>query len=93
MQTAADHVIAKCGGFRQVSEWLSLDLSTVYRFTYPRENGGTGGIIPAQHQNTLLAKARENDVDLKPDDFFVTGGDAPPISPPEHLDQAVGAKS
>lgn len=84
MQTTADHVIAKCGGFKRVSEWLGLDLSTVYRFTYTRKNGGTGGVIPAQYQTTLLAKARENDIDLKPDDFFVVASDTPSTAPAAH---------
>lgn len=79
MPTVAEHVIEKCGGFKQVSEWLGLDLSTVYRFTYPRSKGGTDGVIPAQHQGVLLAKARENQIDLRPDDFF----DAPPTAPSE----------
>lgn len=78
MQTVAENVIAKCGGFKQVSEWLGLDLSNVYRFTYPRTKGGTDGVIPAQHQAVLLAKARENGLDLCPDDFFETSPDATP---------------
>lgn len=71
MRTAAEQVIEKCGGVQNVAEWLGLDLSTVYRFTYPRERGGTGGVIPANHQAPLLQKARDNGVDLRPDDFFV----------------------
>jgi hypothetical protein len=81
MPTVADHVIEKCGGPKVVSEWLGLDLSNVYRFTYSRSNGGTDGIIPAKHQAALLTKARENGIDLRPDDFFVT--DDPPTSPSE----------
>lgn len=81
MRTAADHVIEKCGGFKQVSEWLDLDLSAVYRFTYPRERGGTDGVIPARHQAMLLQKARENGVDLRPDDFFVSPVDEAPPAP------------
>jgi len=71
MRTAADQVIEKCGGVKRVAEWLDLELSTVYRFTYPRSQGGTDGVIPARHQPVLLQKARENAVDLRPEDFFV----------------------
>lgn len=71
MHASAEHVIEKCGGHKRVAEWLRLDLSNVYRFTYPRARGGTDGIIPAQHQSRLIAKARKNGVDLQPDDFFV----------------------
>lgn len=77
MPTDADHVspvaqavIEKCGGFEAVAGWLRLHLSNVYRFTYPRSRGGTGGLIPAKYQATLLAKAREANIDLQPLDFF-----------------------
>lgn len=89
MHTVAEHVIEKCGGFKPVSEWLGLDLSAVYRFTYPRSRGGTDGVIPARHQATLLQKARENGVDLNPADFFV----APPTSPDEPAAAPAGAES
>lgn len=66
----AARVIAKCGGYRTVSDWLGLSVAQVYKFTYAREKGGTGGLIPADHQPTLLKIARENDIALTPDDFF-----------------------
>lgn len=69
-QTIAGQVISKCGGVKRVSDWLGLDLSAVYKFTYPRAKGGTDGVIPARHQAVLLQKARETGVDLKPEDFF-----------------------
>lgn len=72
--TVADHVIEKCGGHKVVAEWLNLNISSVYRFTYPRSKGGTDGLIPAEHQTPLILKAREKGVDLKPEDFF------PPLS-------------
>lgn len=82
----AQAVIEKCGGFETVAEWLDLDLSNVYRFTYPRSRGGTGGLIPAKHQTTLLAKARDVGVDLRPEDFFevtTVPSDEPGSSTPE----------
>ena len=68
---AAENVISKCGGIKKVREWLGVNLSTVYRFTYPRERSGTDGIIPAHHQVVLLRKAQEHGIDLGPADFFV----------------------
>jgi hypothetical protein len=76
MVGVAEHVIEKCGGPKVVSEWLGLDLSNIYRFTYPRSRGGTDGIIPAHHQPVLLAKARENGIDLTPNDFFPASSEA-----------------
>lgn len=70
MQTVADHIIEKCGGYKNVAEWLGLNISSVYRFTYPRSKGGTDGLIPAEHQAPLIVKAREHGIDLGPDDFF-----------------------
>lgn len=70
METTAERVIVKCGGYQTVAKWLGLSLAQVYKFTYPREKGGTGGVIPARHQPTLLTIARENDIPLSPNDFF-----------------------
>lgn len=73
-KTIADHVIAKCGGVQTVADWLGISLPQVYKFTYDKERGGTGGIIPARHQPTLLQKSREVGGDLQPADFFDVGG-------------------
>jgi len=72
MQTSlvASRVITKCGGYKTVAEWLGLSISRVYRMTYPKSRGGTGGLIPAEHQQTLLRKAQDEDIALCPDDFF-----------------------
>ena len=70
MENVAARVIEKCGGHRVVADWLGLSLSQVYRFTYSKERGGTGGVIPASHQPTLLKKAKEHNVALAPADFF-----------------------
>jgi hypothetical protein len=59
-------VIERCGGVQAVSRLLEIDVSRVYRFTYPKSKGGTGGWIPQRHQHVLLAKVRE----LSPADFF-----------------------
>jgi hypothetical protein len=77
MSNAAVNVIEKCGGAETVANWLGVDLSRVYRWTYPRERGGTGGIIPAKHQLPLLTKARASGVDLQPADFFYTPSRSP----------------
>lgn len=66
----AKHVISKCGGHKLVSDWLGVRLSTVYRFTYPKDQGGTGGLIPARYQQVLLTKAAELGIELDPTDFF-----------------------
>ena len=82
MTTIAERVIKKCGGHKVVAEWLGISVTSVYRFTYPKERGGGGGIIPAERQQVLLEKAREHEIDLSPADFFSnqesTGGPRQP---------------
>lgn len=71
--SSAARVIQKAGGHQAVAEWLGIHISRVYRFTYPKDRGGTGGVIPAEHQSTILQKAREAGRDLQPADFFEPG--------------------
>jgi hypothetical protein len=70
MTTIAARVIDKLGGATSVSTYLGLSISTVCRWTYPREAGGTAGLIPARWQHPLMAMAREHGVQLGPEDFF-----------------------
>lgn len=83
MSTPAENVIAKCGGHQTVAEWLDVDLSRVYRWTYPRERGGTGGLIPSKHQLPLLERARLEGVPLEPADFLLTPPESVPPPPDE----------
>jgi hypothetical protein len=77
MGSPAENIITKCaaadpekGGHAVIAAWLKIDVSRVYRWTYPKDRGGTGGIIPAKHQQTLLEKAKAADIRLRPADFF-----------------------
>lgn len=82
MSQVAERIIEKCGGAATVAEWLGIDPSAVHRWKYPRDRGGTGGVVPSAHQQTLLDRARQNSVALSPDDFFETGdGRLVPDSP------------
>ena len=49
---------------------VGIHISNVYRWTYPRERGGGGGLIPAVHQRVILVKAKERGIEISPDDFF-----------------------
>lgn len=70
MQTSASRIIEKCGGHEAVAAMAGVHVTRVFRWTYPKERGGTGGIIPHRHQQTLLCKAREQGIALDPADFF-----------------------
>lgn len=78
MSNAATNVIRKCGGPQAVSAMAGVNVSNVHRWTYPKERGGTGGVVPAKHQQTLLRKAREAGIALEPGDFFDEAPAAPP---------------
>lgn len=61
--TQAQAVIAKFGTACQLAKMLSahlgrqISVSTVYRWTYRREDGGTGGLIPGSSLRNILAMA------------------------------------
>lgn len=69
-KSPAEIVIEKFGGHAAVAELLKVDVSRIYRWTYPRKKGGTDGLVPQKHQAPLMAKAREKQIDLRPADFF-----------------------
>lgn len=69
-KTPAESVIEKFGGHQDVANVLNCHLSRVYRWTYPIERGGTAGLIPQRHQQSLLAAAAERGIALVPSDFF-----------------------
>ncbi|UXT47821.1 hypothetical protein FY136_00655 [Agrobacterium tumefaciens] len=65
----AKSVIAKIG-IEKVSAVTGKHISRVYRWMYPKNRGGTGGIIPQGDAFALLAHARSEGIELSPDDFF-----------------------
>lgn len=65
----ARSVIAKMG-VERVSAVTGKHISRVYRWMYPKDRGGTGGIIPQGDAFRLLAHARSEGIELSPDDFF-----------------------
>lgn len=67
---SAKRVIEKCGGHQAVADMTGVHLTRVHRWTYPADRGGTGGLIPAKHQPTLMEEARKRGIDLQPSDFF-----------------------
>lgn len=70
MSTIAGRIIEKCKGAKAVAELLNLDVSSVHKWKYPTERGGTGGLVPANRQQELLEKARRAGIELDPEDFF-----------------------
>lgn len=66
----ASRVIEKFGGAYQLAELLGCRPSTIYRWTYPTEEGGTGGLVPQRHHVALLKLAKHHNVKLRPADLY-----------------------
>lgn len=55
----AKSLFDRCGGVAAIVEATGLNRSNVYRCLYPKgRNGGTGGWLPRQTQEAMLAAAR-----------------------------------
>lgn len=66
----ASSIIAKLGGEAVVSDVTGTAYTAPYRWQYPRERKGTGGIIPQRHHPQLLAFARSKGIPLKAEEFL-----------------------
>ncbi len=66
----AQKVIKKFGGVRVLAEAIGMQTPGVYKWTYEKERGGTGGLIPSDKQVEVVAAAKRLNVDLSASDFF-----------------------
>lgn len=66
----ADKIIRKFGGLSVVARITSVTVHSVMRWRKPREQGGTGGLIPSRHNQTLLEHAVANDLPITASDFM-----------------------
>ena len=66
----ASKIIKKLGGYGRTSRLLGVARSTVYRWTWPRSAGGTGGIIPPKMLPSLILAARRDGILLSPQDLY-----------------------
>lgn len=70
MHKIAERVVKKLGGAYKVAELLNCSPQAVYKWSYPREYGGTGGLIPHRRQLELMLVAKLHGIELTADDFF-----------------------
>lgn len=68
----AAEILDRFGGISVVAGALGVSHSTVLRWTYPVDKGGTGGTIPSKRQHQLLRLAQERGTRLNPADFFAS---------------------
>lgn len=73
----ASTIIKICGGAYAVAELTGLVASSVYRWTYAKHEGGTGGVVPADAASKLMVAARTKGLPLTAEHFFPTDGVAP----------------
>lgn len=66
----AEQVIEKCGGVANTARLVGRSESWVYRWTYPKDKGGTNGRIPQEAQLKLLEAAQRGECEVAPTDFF-----------------------
>ena len=66
----AKSIITKLGGVEAVADVTGKHVSRVYRWMYPRERGGTGGVIPHDDARKLMAAAADRGVEIDPAEFF-----------------------
>lgn len=75
----SEEIIKKFNGTRPMAERLGLPPSTV-------QSWKDTGRIPAKHQQAVLDKAREANIDLSPADFF--DAETQDDSAPQHTARA-----
>lgn len=66
----AHGIIMKCGGYARVAGITGKSLTRVYRWTYPKNRGGTGGVIPTNSARRLLEWAQREGIALAAADFL-----------------------
>lgn len=70
MLEPANTIITICGGYDAVAGIVGRSGVQVRRWTYPRERGGTGGLIPSECATILMRHARQAGLPLTPAHFF-----------------------
>ncbi len=66
----AERAIKEFGGFEQLAEALGRHPISIRKWTYDRDKGGTGGLIPTSVQGQVLAEARRRGLRLKAADLI-----------------------
>ncbi|MCA0343839.1 MAG: hypothetical protein LCH99_29425 [Proteobacteria bacterium] len=72
----AASIIDRFGGPDVVQEITGADRTRVYRWTQPKNKGGTDGMIPLRPALKLWAHAKAHDLDIPSDLFFSSGSEA-----------------
>ncbi len=66
----ATTIIRQLGGPNKVAEIVGVHRTRVSNWKRPKEDGGTGGMIPFKHVPALIAAGRDVGINLSADDFL-----------------------
>jgi transposase-like protein len=66
----ASTIIEALGGAAAVARIVGVHRTSVYRWTWRKSEGGTGGTIPASHIGTIIAFARQKNLNIQLEHFF-----------------------
>lgn len=66
----AKSIIKALGGPNVVAEMTGVSRSAVWRWTLPRERGGSDGLIPMAHAVEIRKKAADLEISISAEDFF-----------------------
>lgn len=69
----AQAIVEKFGSVKKLADAIGVGVPAVYKWTYPKERNGTGGLIPADKQLDILEAAKRLNIELKAEDFFPAG--------------------
>lgn len=65
----AEKIIEKFGGPAKLANALQCDAATIYKWTYPKDKGGTDGLIPSSTMPAVLKAADILGIDLSSEDI------------------------
>lgn len=66
----ARSIISRLGGVDTVAEATRRSRTRVFRWMYPQDRGGTGGLIPQREIPRLIELARSTGIELDANDFL-----------------------
>ncbi len=69
----ASKIIKALGGADEVATITGAHRTRVYKWMRPKEDGGTGGVIPIPHIRKLIDAAKARGITLTGDDFIPAG--------------------
>lgn len=69
MHQQAQKIVNKFGGVPRLAAAIGKNRTTVNRWLYPKDRGGTNGLIPSQAWPEILAAAKREHIPLTPEDL------------------------